>query len=79
MDINDKLPEFPRDDAHTPYIISVEEERVADQTTTDLNIAVDEDKDVNSVICYYIIGTENNQHLLLDKVSNEVTFRFTKV
>ncbi|WAQ95751.1 CAD23-like protein [Mya arenaria] len=60
LDINDELPEF-LDDRSAPYRIQphriqIEEERVHDQTSTDLNIAVDKDAGNNSIICYYIIG-----------------------
>ena len=60
LDINDKLPEFPRDypypERTPPHQIYIEEEKIANDTTTDLNIAVDEDQDENSVICYFIVG-----------------------
>ena len=67
LDINDKLPEFPRNeldpDQTPPYRIFIQEEKWANQTTTDLNIAVDEDMDNNSLICYYIISKLEPQSL----------------
>jgi len=55
LDENDNPPEF-QDDRSGPYRIQVEEESVAAQSSTSLNIAVDKDAGNNSIICYYIIG-----------------------
>lgn len=55
LDENDNPPEFV-DDRSGPYRIEVEEERVAAESSKSLDIAVDRDTGVNSIICYYIIG-----------------------
>ncbi|XP_053392678.1 cadherin-23-like isoform X2 [Mercenaria mercenaria] len=71
LDIDDNVPEFtvPR---NKPYKIQIEEERVHDQTTTGLNIAVDKDSGDNAIICYYIIGgnKEVSSHFQLDQKGN---------
>ncbi|XP_060559817.1 cadherin-23-like isoform X2 [Ruditapes philippinarum] len=68
LDVDDNAPQFivPR---LQPYKIKIEEERVHDQTTTDLDIAVDKDTGNNSIICYYIIGgdKEVSSHFQLDQ------------
>ncbi|KAL4239415.1 hypothetical protein ACF0H5_000230 [Mactra antiquata] len=71
LDVDDNPPEF-QVDRFTPYKIRIEEERVLDQTTTSLDIAIDRDSGNNSIICYYIIGgdKEVTSHFSLDQNGN---------
>ncbi|CAC5393753.1 CDH23 [Mytilus coruscus] len=68
IDINDKDPEFPRDNQYQPYYVGSVPEESAGALIGSVDVAVDKDSDANnSQIFYYIIGGEMQDHFHLNE------------
>lgn len=73
IDINDKLPEFPRQQGYQPYIVGSAVEEQSGVLVGSVDVAIDRDSDANnSQIFYYIVGKK----MYTTCISNFLSFSY---